>query len=125
MTTKVLHSNFLSPYLFIPFLLLSSLSTAQNVDQNYREPPLDIADIVDAQPTPSVSIDPAKNWMLLLGRPGLPTITELSHPELRIAGMRINPANNGRSRSTYFNSLTIQSLQDGSSRAVTGFPTNP
>ena len=71
-----------------PLLLLSSFSTAQNVDQNYRTPPLDIADIVDAQPTPSVSIDPAKNWMLLLGRPGLPTITELSHPELRIAGMR-------------------------------------
>ena len=125
MTTKVLHPNFLSPYLLFPFLLLNSLSTAQNVDQNYREPPLDIADIVDAQPTPSVSIDPAKNWMLLLGRPGLPTITELSQPELRIAGLRINPTNNGRSRSTYFNSLTIQSLQDGSSRAVTGFPTNP
>ena len=125
MTTKFLHPNFISSYLLIPFLLLSSFSTAQNVDQNYRTPPLDIADIVDAQPTPSVSIDPAKNWMLLLGRPGLPTITELSHPELRIAGMRINPTNNGRSRSTYYNSLTLQSLKDGSSRAITGLPINP
>ncbi|MEE3086554.1 MAG: S9 family peptidase, partial [Pseudomonadota bacterium] len=125
MTTKVLHPNFISSYLLVSFLLLSSFSTAQNIDQNYRTPPLDIADIVDAQPTPSVSIDPAKNWMLLLGRPGLPTITELSHPELRIAGMRINPTNNGRSRSTYYNSLTLQSLKDGSSRAITGLPINP
>ena len=54
MTTKVLHLNFISSYLLISFLLLSSFSTAQNVDQNYRTPPLDIADIVDAQPTRSI-----------------------------------------------------------------------
>ncbi|MBG09681.1 MAG: S9 family peptidase [Gammaproteobacteria bacterium] len=125
MNVKALRADVLKFHLLISILLLNSLSSAQDLDQSYRTPPLDIADIADAQPTPSVSIDPAKNWMLLLGRPGLPSIAELSQPELRIAGMRINPANNGRSRSIYFNSLTLQGLKDGSSRAVTGLPINP
>ena len=122
---KSLRANVLKPISLIPVLLLSSFGKAQNVDQSYHTPPLDIADIVDAQPTPSVSVDPAKNWMLLLGRPGLPSITELSQPELRIAGMRINPTNNGRSRNIYFNSLTLQSIEDGGSRDITGLPINP
>ena len=98
---------------------------AQNVDQSYRTPPLDIADIVDAEPIPLVSVDSGKKWMLLMGRPGLPTISELSQPELRIAGMRINPANDAISRSVYFNRLTLQNLQTGGSRTVSGLPANP
>ncbi len=111
--------------LVIAFITLPLLSTAQTTDQAYRIPPLDIADIVDAKPTPSVSVDPKKNWMLLMSRPGLPLIAELSQPELRIAGMRINPANNGSSRSTYFSGLALQSLRNGGLRTISGLPSNP
>lgn len=100
-------------------------ATAQSTDQGYRTPPLDIADIVDADPTPSVSVSPDKNWMLLMGRSGLPTIAELSQAELRIAGMRINPANNGPSRASYFNSLQLQDLSNSGMRTISGLPANP
>ena len=125
MTAKSPRMSSFQVVLLIAASFLSSLGAAQNADQAYRTPPLDIADIVDAQPTPAVSVDPAKSWMLILGRPGLPSITELSQPELRIAGLRINPANNGRSRSSYYNSLTLQSLNNGGSRVITGLPANP
>ena len=104
----------------LPFLV-----NAQSTDQDYRTPPLDIADIVDADPTPSVSVSPDKNWMLLMGRSGLPTIAELSQAELRIAGMRINPANNGTSRASYFNRLQLQDLSNSGTRTISGLPANP
>ncbi|HAU24028.1 MAG TPA: S9 family peptidase, partial [Gammaproteobacteria bacterium] len=125
MTAKSPRMSSFQVVLLIAASFLSSLGAAQNADQAYLTPPLDIADIVDAQPTPAVSVDPAKSWMLILGRPGLPSITELSQPELRIAGLRINPANNGRSRSSYYNSLTLQSLENGGSRVIIGLPANP
>lgn len=106
-------------------MALPFLATAQSTDQGYRMPPLDIADIVDAEPTPFVSVAPNNNWLLLMRRPGLPGIDELSQPELRIAGMRINPANNGPSREFYFNGLQLQSLADSSLRTISGLPNNP
>jgi len=69
----------------------------------YRMPPKVIADLVDAPLPPSVSIGPNQDWMLIMAHPGLPPIKELSQPELRLAGLRINPRTNGQSRSSYFN----------------------
>ncbi|MCH7815394.1 MAG: S9 family peptidase [Proteobacteria bacterium] len=114
-------------YIIIAMLLSvwSVLANAQSTDQSYRLPPLDIADIVDAAPTPGVLVDPRNNWILLMSRPGLPTIAELSEPELRIAGMRINPANNAASRRTYFNGLTLRHLGDASERRIVGLPNSP
>ena len=91
MTAKSPLISSLQILLLIAASFMSSLGAAQNADQAYRTPPLDIADIVDARPTPTVSVDPTKGWMLILGRPGLPSITELSQPELRIASVRQQP----------------------------------
>jgi dipeptidyl aminopeptidase/acylaminoacyl peptidase len=105
--------------------ICSTLVNGQSADQSYRLPPLDIADIVDAEPTPAVSVDPQKEWMVLMSRDGLPSIAELSEQELRIAGMRINPANNAASRRAYYNGLILQNLRDGRERPINGLPANP
>jgi dipeptidyl aminopeptidase/acylaminoacyl peptidase len=78
--------------------------------------------IVDAQPTPVVRLDPKREWMVLAMRPSLPSIAELSEPELRLAGLRINPRTNGPSRARGFTSLTLRKLSDLSERPVTGLP---
>ena len=69
MTAKSPRMSSFQIVLLIAASFLSSIGAAQNADQAYRTPPLDIADIVDAQPTPAVSVDPAKSWMLILGVP--------------------------------------------------------
>lgn len=88
----------------------------------YRMPPKPIADLADAPPTPSVSLDPGRVWMLILGRPSMPLISELSRPELRLAGLRIDPASNGQSRQAHFTGLRLKRISDGVERAVTGLP---
>ena len=83
------------------FLLLVPVFSFSQEDITYKTPPKEIMDLVLAPPTPGVSIDEKGEWMLLLERSDLPDIEELAEPELRIAGLRINPENFGPSRSSY------------------------
>jgi hypothetical protein len=64
----------------------------------YQTPSKEIAQLVDAPLPPVVSVNATKDWMLLIHRPGYPSIEELAQPELRLAGLRMNPRTNGSSR---------------------------
>lgn len=91
---------------------------------DYKMPPKAIADLVDAPGTPGVSVSPNKKHILILERASLPSIEELSQPELRLAGLRIDPATNGRSRTRYYTGMIIQNLDSGTQKRVKGLPKN-
>ncbi|MCH8568848.1 MAG: prolyl oligopeptidase family serine peptidase [Balneolales bacterium] len=90
----------------------------------YQMPPEEVAAIVDAPATPGVSLSPSRDWMMLMNRPSLPGIIDLAQPELRLAGIRINPAVNGPSRSSHFTSLRLVNMENGEEFAVAGLPEN-
>lgn len=92
--------------------------------QEYKMPPKAIADLVDAKPTPSVSVGPNGKWMLLMERHNLPSIAELAQPELRIAGLRINPRNNGSSRVRSITKLIFKNIETKNEMEVAGLPTD-
>jgi dipeptidyl aminopeptidase/acylaminoacyl peptidase len=99
---------------------------AQGPDETgYRVPDQVLVDIVDAPPTPGVMVSPDAEWMLLVGSPSLPPISQLAERELRLAGMRIAPAANGRSRTRPYNGLRLVRMSDLEERAVSGMPSNP
>ena len=108
----------------IPLLLILSAATAfaQGDALSYQMPPQVLADIIDAPPTPGVYLSPDNEWLLLLERPGNPPIAEVAQPELRLAGLRINPRSNGPSRARSLNGLTFQNLSDGKEIKVAGIP---
>lgn len=91
-------------------------------DFKYQLPPKDLQDLVLAKPTPSVSVDDKAEWMLLLERSDYPTIEEMAQPELRIAGLRINPNNFGPSRNASFNNIRIRNIKKGEDSNVEGLP---
>ncbi len=107
------------------FLILSLWGYGQQVDLTYQMPPKAIADLVDVPATPAVMLSPDATTLVLMGRPSLPSIAELAEEELRIAGLRINPATNGPSRSSSFNSLTLVPVAGGEERPVSGLPPEP
>jgi len=114
--------------LIIIVVVLLSASSAWGQESGplkYTMPPKAIADLIDAPPTPYVSISPDNQWMLIQHWPGLPSIEEVSQPELRLAGLRINPRTNGPSRSSYLTGLTLRKISDGSDLEVTGLPEKP
>ncbi|QKJ30042.1 prolyl oligopeptidase family serine peptidase [Mucilaginibacter mali] len=105
--------------------LLLFLGTAGAYAQDavsYQMPPKAMADLLLAKPTPSVSIDSKAEWMLLSERNTYPSVEELARPELRIAGMRINPANFSLSRQSFVNNFTLQNIKTGKTFPITGLP---
>jgi dipeptidyl aminopeptidase/acylaminoacyl peptidase len=103
---------------------LGSAALAQT-DLGYQRPPQAMADLIDAPATPAVSVDATGTWLLLLNQAELPSIAELAQPELRLAGLRINPATNGPSRAAYSTGLKLKKLPDGPETPVQGLPANP
>jgi dipeptidyl aminopeptidase/acylaminoacyl peptidase len=107
--------------LFLSFLFISCHVFAQDAIE-YQTPPKDIYDLVMAKPTPGVTFDSKGNYMLVLDRSSMPSVEDLAQPELRIAGLRINPNNFAPSRSSYFTSITIKEVNSGKEFVVTGLP---
>jgi dipeptidyl aminopeptidase/acylaminoacyl peptidase len=107
--------------LFIILLLIVSIARAQ--DDGYKTPPKEIADLLLAKPTPAVSIDSKAEWMLLMERNTYPSVEELAQPELRIAGLRINPNNYGPSRQSYINNFILKNIKTGKEYKIAGLPT--
>lgn len=98
------------------------LPLAAAAQDGYRTPPPELASLVDAPSTPRVSLSPDRLRLAILPQQELPTIAELSRPELRLAGLRINPGNFGSSRASLATGISLVTLADGSETAVTGLP---
>jgi dipeptidyl aminopeptidase/acylaminoacyl peptidase len=94
-------------------LILGALPSLLTAQQGYRQPPSPIADILDAAQTPAVLVSPDRMWLLLAERASLPSIAELSEPELRLAGLRINPRTSGPSREITGTGLRLRSMPSG------------
>ncbi len=90
--------------------------------QGYQRPPEEIAKLLEAPQTPAVAISPDKSLMALLDIDDYPTIEELSRPELRIAGLRINPDNFGPSRANFSTGIKFKNLSDQKEYTVAGLP---
>jgi dipeptidyl aminopeptidase/acylaminoacyl peptidase len=106
-------------------ILILTLSLSAIAQDTWKMPPAEVAALVDAPSAPALRIAPDHSFMLLLHSPGVPTIEDVAQPELRLGGIRINPRNNGPSRSGYNNRITIKNPETLQERDVTGLPANP
>jgi dipeptidyl aminopeptidase/acylaminoacyl peptidase len=104
--------------------VLSLIAARAQDHAGYRVPSSALAALVDAPVPPVPVLSPDRQTLLLLDRPAAPSIAELAQPELRLAGLRLNPATNGPSRSLFFTGLTFKSFSHAEERRVTGLPAN-
>ncbi len=112
-----------APLLILVLFTTTSSAFAESVP--YRMPPKAIADIADAAPTPQVILDPSGEWLLVLEHEALASIADLSREELRLAGIRLNPQTNARSRRDVAIRAELLRVADGSSRPIKGLPESP
>jgi len=80
--------------------MLAPIVKAQ-VNLDYQKPSNEILELVDVPLAPSVLMDDNEEYMVLLYRDAYKTIEELSRQELRLGGLRIDPATNIGSRTNY------------------------
>jgi dipeptidyl aminopeptidase/acylaminoacyl peptidase len=104
--------------------LIWSFASAQDT-QGYQKPPQPILSLFEARSIPTVKISSNGEIMLLLEMEDLPSISELSQPELRLAGQRINPVNNGQSRTAAYISIKIKAVNTGIEYNLKGLPNDP
>ena len=116
-------SRFLLPRAGAWFAGAALFAAAPGLAQTgYRTPPEAIARIAEAPTTPGISVAPGAAHAVLLHRPSLIPLRELAKPELRIAGLRLDPATSAASRRRTWNALTLKRLADGADLPLTGLP---
>jgi dipeptidyl aminopeptidase/acylaminoacyl peptidase len=109
-------------YIFPALVMLAATTLAQGQDFQYQQPPAAIRDLLLAPPTPRVSVSGNGQYMAILAVQDFPTIAELSQPELRLAGLRLNPRTNGPSRVSYAVGMQFKRLPSGAETPVQGLP---
>ena len=88
----------------------------------YKEPPAPIPAILDAAPSPAVRLSPDRKWLLVMDRPALPPISEVGAPELRLAGIRINPRTYAGSRDSFMTGLKLVPVPSAAALPARGKP---
>jgi dipeptidyl aminopeptidase/acylaminoacyl peptidase len=89
------------------------------IPAQYQKPPQAILDVLNAPVTPLVSVSPGRDVVLFYTPMLYPPIADLAQPMLRLAGVRINPANNGPHGSARFGGYLLKRLADGREMRVT------
>lgn len=102
------------------FAGFSFLLNAQ--DNSYKTPPKDVADMLLTKRPPAVSVDDKGEWMLLMESSSYPSVEELARPELKIAGLRINPANFAPSRQTFVSGAYLKNIRSNKEFKIQGLP---
>jgi dipeptidyl aminopeptidase/acylaminoacyl peptidase len=108
-----------------PWQFAQAQQADQTVMQGYQKAPQPISDILNARPTPLVQLSPNGKWLLVADRLANPPVADLAQPMLRIAGLRINPATNGRHHPPRLIALSLVEVATGTTRKVTSLPANP
>ncbi len=100
----------------LALVLFAALPLA--AQSGYQQPPDVVARILDAPATPTALPSPDKQLIVLLERPGLPSIAEISAPEHRLAGIRLDPRNSGPSRQNPARGMSVVPMRGGAPQPI-------
>ena len=88
----------------------------------YTEPSKELKEIIEAPSTPDLWFNPFKTYVLFSYPLEMPDISELAQPELKLAGVRINPENYGSSRTRFWEKLTLRRTNEKEEYPIIGLP---
>ena len=102
--------------------MLSALIGHSQENIEYQKPPASILELVDVERAPIVSIDSKKEQMLFYYRDAFKSLSDLSQPELRLAGLRINPKTNISSTMNFYTNVKYKKFNDEALQEITNLP---
>lgn len=88
----------------------------------YREPVAELKAIVDAPRAPQLSLSPRRDLVALQQIPTLPSIALVAQPELKLAGLRLNPRSYSPSRFSFASDLWLMDVATGKEMRIEGLP---
>jgi len=109
------------PLFRLPFFCLTLLVTTPFVlagEVTYQQPPQVIREVLNAPPTPTISVSPQHDYAILMQSVRYRSIADVAQPMLRLAGIRIDSNTNGMHLAPNYIALTIKRLSDAADIAV-------
>ena len=88
----------------------------------YELPPAALQAIVDAPRAPQLSVSPHRDLVSLTRTPALPGIDVVAQPELKLAGLRINPRTYSPSRFSFGSDFWLLDIATGKEIRLDGLP---
>ena len=101
---------------------VSLLTAAPQAHGHYQLPPAPLQAIVDAPRAPALSLSPKRDLVAMMSTPALPSIIEVAQPELKLAGLRINPRTYSPSRFSFGTDLVLLDVATQAEMRVSGLP---
>ena len=130
-TSSVSIFSFVSQFkraFFIGACVINSFSPAGAADAQssagYQLPPAPLQAIVEQLRAPTVNLSPRRDLALMVKTPSLPSITEVAQPELKLAGLRINPRTYSQSRFSFGEDAWLFEIDSRKEVRLSGLPNN-
>ncbi len=102
----------------LPATIMAASALIEATDFSYRQPSKEIQQVLNAPPTPLISVSPQRDYAILMQGVRYPPIAEVAQPMVRLAGIRIDTKTNGTHLAPYFVSFAIKHLADGADIAI-------
>lgn len=102
--------------------MVSAVSGYSQENIEYQKPPASILELVDVERAPIVSVDSKKEQMFFYYRDAFKSLSDLSQPELRLAGLRINPKTNIASTTNYYTNIKYKKINGGELLQIANLP---
>jgi dipeptidyl aminopeptidase/acylaminoacyl peptidase len=103
-------------------MTLALLAAFPLAHAQYQLPPAPLQAIVDAPRAPALGLSPKRNLATLVQTPSLPGIAEVAQPELKLAGLRINPRTYSPSRFSFGTDLSLLDVETQQELKLSGLP---
>jgi dipeptidyl aminopeptidase/acylaminoacyl peptidase len=88
----------------------------------YRMPAAELRAIVDAPRAPQLMLGPKRDIAAMMQVPPLPSIALVAQPELKLAGIRLNPRAYAASRFSFGSDLWLMDVATGKESRIAGLP---
>jgi dipeptidyl aminopeptidase/acylaminoacyl peptidase len=99
-------------------LLLALVTIIVGADYTYQQPPKEIRDVLNAPPTPTISVSPQRDYAIFLQAVRYPPIAQVAQPFLPLAGIRVDANTNSLHMAPYYTSFAIKRLPGGEDIAI-------
>jgi dipeptidyl aminopeptidase/acylaminoacyl peptidase len=110
---------------FIVSLVIAQQAVFAQLEVEFQQPPKEIMELVDIDPTPSFLIDSNGEKGIFLERNAFKSLEDLAEEEVRLGGLRIDPVTNGQSRKTFYKNVSVRDLKTNKDIPAKGLPSNP
>jgi dipeptidyl aminopeptidase/acylaminoacyl peptidase len=107
--------------LIFTFVLFGTTIFAQE-GQGFQKPPKEILDLADIAAPPVITRDRYNKYLVSLSRSYYKTLEELAADELKLGGLRLNPANHNQSRTRTYSGISFTDFNTLKNIAVAGLP---